>query len=105
MKEYNYSEIAKVDDRGILFLDSTFIEFEECRSEWAKENNIPVSETVCVALRFQEVEERYFMFFSKERVKLNFKFNGFFKRKKSREKFSELQVALNRYGYTSYDRT
>ena len=40
MKEYNYSDIVKVDKRGILFSDAEFMEFEDCRREWAKENNI-----------------------------------------------------------------
>ena len=43
MKEYNYSDIVKVDKRGILFSDAEFMEFEDCRREWAKENNISVS--------------------------------------------------------------
>ena len=38
MKEYNYSDIVKVDKRGILFSDAEFMEFEDCRREWAKEN-------------------------------------------------------------------
>ena len=42
MKEYNYSDIVKVDKRGILFSDAEFMEFEDCRREWAKENNISV---------------------------------------------------------------
>ena len=38
MKEYNYSDIVKVDKMGILFSDTELIEFEDCRREWAKEN-------------------------------------------------------------------
>ena len=44
MKEYNYSDIVKVDKRGILFSDAEFMEFEDCRREWAKENNISVTQ-------------------------------------------------------------
>ena len=103
MKEYNYSDIVKVDKRGILFSDAEFMEFEDCRREWAKENNISVTDTVCIALRFSEGDERHFIFYTKERIKLNFRFNGIFKHKKSRDKLSEMQVSLNHYGYTSYD--
>jgi len=103
VKEYNYSDIVRVDKVGILFSDSKFMEFEECRREWANENSISVTDTVCVALRFSEGNERHFIFYSKERIKLNFKFNGIFRNKKSRDKFSEMQVSLNRHGYTSYD--
>ena len=103
MREYNYSDVVKVDKAGILFSDTNFIKFEDCRYEWAKENNISVADTVCVALRFPEGDERHFIFYATERIKLNIRFKGIFRRKKSRDKFSELQVMLNRYGYTSYD--
>lgn len=36
MKEYNYSDIVKVDKMGILFSDAKFMEFEDYRREWAK---------------------------------------------------------------------
>lgn len=103
MKEYNYSDIVKVDKVGILFSDAKFMKFEDCRYEWAKENNISVADTVCVALRFPEGDERHFIFYANERIKLNFRFNGIFRHRKSRDKFSEMQVTLNCYGYTSYD--
>lgn len=103
MKEYNYSDIVKVDKMGILFSDAKFLKFEDCRHEWAKEKNISVEDTVCVALRFPEGDRRHFIFYTKERIKLNFRFNGIFKNKKSRDKFSEIQVSLNHYGYTFYD--
>ena len=38
MKEYNYSDIVKVDKVGILFSDAKFMKFEDCRYEWAKYN-------------------------------------------------------------------
>ena len=103
MKEYNYSDIVKVDKMGILFSDAYFLKFEDCRYEWEKENNISVADTVCVSLRFSESDGRYFIFYSKERIKLNFRVKGIFWKKRSRDKFSEMQMALNRYGYTSYD--
>ena len=103
MKEYNYSDIVKIDKIGILFSDEGFVEFEECKCEWAKENGINVADTVCVALRFSEGDDRHFIFYCKKKVKLYFSFKGILKKKKSRDKFSEMQVLLNRYGYTSYD--
>ena len=103
MKEYNYWDIVQVDKMGILFSDGEFIEFEECKCEWARDNNIPVRETVCVASRFTEGDDRYYVFYSKEKIKLHFSFKGLFKKKKSRDKFTEFQVLLNRYGYTSFD--
>jgi hypothetical protein len=103
MKEYNYSDIVKFDEKGILFSDSMYIEFEKCKYEWAKENNISVADTACVAQRFSEGNIRCFIFYSKEKIKLNFVFCGIFKHKKCRDKFCEMQILLNRYGYTSYD--
>lgn len=103
MKEYNYLDIVRIDKNGILFSDKEFVEFEECKCEWAKENSIAVADTVCVGLRFSEGDDRHFIFYSKEKVKLYFSFKGILKKKKSRRKFSEMQMLLNSYGYTSYD--
>ncbi len=105
MREYNYSSIACIDTNGILFKDKVFIDFEECRYEWAHEHDISTSETVCVASRFCEDDICYFIFYSKQKVKLVFDISGFFHRKKGKKKFQEIQVLLNRYGYTSYDMT
>ena len=105
MKEYNYSDIINIDKNGILFKDKTFIDFDVCRQEWAKEYNIPMSETVCVASRFCENEIYYFVFYSIQRIKLVFNMSGFFQKSKGKKKFQEIQVLLNRYGYTSYDMT
>ena len=37
MREYNYSDVVKIDKAGILFSDTEFMKFEDCRYEWAKE--------------------------------------------------------------------
>lgn len=103
MKEYNYSDVVKIDKTGILFSDTKYMKFEKCRYEWAKENNISVADTVCAGLRFSEKNEGYFIFYDTERIKLSFKFKGIFRCRRSREKFGEMQMTLNRYGYTSYD--
>ncbi len=105
MKEYNYLDIVKFDKTGILFSDGRHIDFEECRKQWAKEHAISEDETVCVGFRCSVVERDniYFMFYSEDKVKLYFNFKGIFKRKKKFDKFFELQILLNRYGYSSYD--
>ena len=103
IKEYNYTNIVRLDKSGILFSDDEFVDFEECKCEWMKEKCITTSDTVCVALRFIEGNDRYFIFYSKERVKLYFRFKGILKNKRSRDKFNEMQVLLNSFWDTSYD--
>lgn len=103
MKEYNYLDIIKIDETGILFSDNVFVSFEECRYGWAEENNISKADTVCVASRFLDDKDRYFIFYSEERVKLLFRIKGIFKSKKSLHRFQEVQILLNRFGYSSYD--
>lgn len=105
MNEYNYLDIQNIDEKGILFLDNRFIEFEECRHGWSEMNNISINDSVCIASRFCEVDKCYFIFYTKEPVKVIFKMNGFIRRKKNKKKFQELQVMINRCGYTSYDMT
>ncbi len=105
MKEYNYSDIVQLDKIGISFSDGYKIVFEECKRQWAEEHEISQEETLCVASRFlaTEQEETYFLFYTKEKLKLCFKFKGFFRNKKSFNKFIELQMLLNSYGYSSFD--
>ena len=75
MREYSYCDIVKIQKKGITFFDNYEINFEECRQELAKRNKCLCTDTSCVAMRFIEKEERYFIFYSKERVQLNFKFS------------------------------
>lgn len=105
MKEYNYTDMIKLDKTGILFSDGQRIDFDECKRQWALEHEISEEETVCVASRYPVAERAdiYFLFYSKDKVRLYFRFKGIFKRKKSVDKFHELQILLNRYGYSSYD--
>ena len=105
MKTYNFSDIVKIDKKGIIFSDETFINFGECVNEWAIENNIRKDETVCVALRHWEKESMYFIFYTKERIKIFFDSGGLFKQRKNREHFQQLQDLLNRFGFSSYDIT
>lgn len=105
MKEYGYSDIASINDKGILFSDSRFIKFEECRYRWLKEHNISENDSVCIALRFCEKDKCYFIFYSDEPIKLVFNMKGFIKRKRNINKFEKIQRLINRCGYTSYDMT
>lgn len=105
MKEYNYTDIVKLYNRGIEFYDGNYIKFEVCKYEWAKEKGISVDDTVCVAIRTQENNQRYFIFYSSEKIRINFNFDGLFKNRKSKEKYCEMQMMLEKFGYSSYDMT
>lgn len=105
MKEYYDTDIVEIKKDGILFFDNYFLEFNECKKEWSKRNNISESETTCVAERYGEKGKYYFIFFGKEDVKIEFKVKGLFIDKKRSEKFNLFQMELRKRGYTSFDMT
>lgn len=103
MKEYSYNDIQKITEVGILFNDGFELLFEECRNEWSIENKIKGDETYCVAERDSLSKIPYFLFYSKDRVKVLFDKKGIFCKRRNRDEFQNLQVILNRFGFSSYD--
>ena len=103
MKEYNYYEIVRCNKNEIVFCDGFRIDFVECRNNWARYHNLSSSDTVCIAERYSKDNELYFVFFTNEKVKLNFKTNRILFRKKNKKEFVKMQIMINRYGYSSYD--
>ena len=72
MKEYNYTDIVRFDKNGIVLTDGETIQFEKCKIEWAKEKKIDSKETSCIAVRFSDRNSGHFIFYTNERIKLNF---------------------------------
>ena len=103
MKEYSYKEIQKITKEGILFRDGFKLSFEECRNEWSINN--AVKGTYCVAERDSLAKIPYFLFYSKKRVKVLFDKKGIFCNKTNKKEFQNLQLVLNRLGFSSYDMT
>ena len=99
MVEYSYSKIKIINDEGITFKDGTKIIFEECRRNWAKVKELDINDTHCVAERKMSASKPYFIFYSNKKVKIVFD-NVFFLLKKN---FMNLQIKLNRLGYSSFD--
>ena len=105
MKEYSYKDICKITKAGILFKDGFELLFEECRNEWSMENKIKKNESYCVAKRDSLAKIPYFLFYSKNRVKVLFDKKGFLGKKRNTDDFQNLQILLNRFGFSSYDMT
>lgn len=103
MKEYNYKSIKKFNKLGIEFKDGCIINFNECRENWADSRKINNTDTVCVADRFFSINYSYFIFYTNERIKIVFTKSIFPWDNKHRKKFLEIQIGLNRYGYSSFD--
>lgn len=70
MKVYSYKNIKCITGLGITFMDGYNIVFEECRKEWSKAKKIDITESHCVAERDLLAKEPYFLFYSKDRVKI-----------------------------------
>lgn len=104
MKEYNYNQISEISSQGVLFTDGYFLSFEECRQNWAKRKGVSMNDTVCVAERSLDDSPNY-LFYTDDKIKLNFTSKGFFARKRVEKRFAEFNFLLNRLGYSSYDMT
>ncbi len=105
MKEYSYKDIRKITKVGIQFKDGYEVFFDECRNEWSIRNNIKKNESYCVAERDFLAKTPYFLIYSKNKIKILFNKKGFFSKKKNKKDFQNLQVVINRLGFSSYDRT
>lgn len=103
MKEYNYKSIKRFNKFGIEFKDGNIINFDECRMNWANSRKINYADSVCVADRFFSTSISYFIFYTSEKIKIVFMKSIFPWNTKYRKKFLEIQIGLNRYGYSSYD--
>ena len=105
MKEYSYKDIQKITKIGILFRDGFELLFEECRNEWSIENKIKRDESYCVAERDSLAKIPYFLFYSKDRVKILFNKKGIFCKKRNKYDFQNIQFVFNKYGFSSRDMT
>ncbi len=105
MKEYNYKDIKEITKSHVLFKDGFDMLFEECINEFSVVHNLTRGGSRCVAKRDCLETPPYFLFYSKERVKVFFDFKGPFKNERILNKFMELQMLLDEYGYTTFDLT
>lgn len=105
MKVYSYKNIKCITGLGITFMDGYNIVFEECRKEWPKAKKIDITESHCVAERDLLAKEPYFLFYSKDRVKIIFNNKGIFSKKRNRYQFHKLHMILNGFGKRSFDMT
>ncbi len=105
MKVYSYKNIKCITGLGITFMDGYNIVFEECRKEWSKAKKIDITESHCVAERDLLAKEPYFLFYSKDRVKIIFNNKGIFSKKRNRYQFHKLHMILNGFGKRSFDMT
>lgn len=105
MKEYSYKDIKEITEIGILFKDDFKLLFEECRNEWCIEHKIKKEDSHCVAERDCLAQIPYFLFYSKNRIKIIFDEKGIFYKKKNKDNFHDLQFILYKFGFSSYDMT
>ena len=76
--------------------------FDECAKNYANENSLEKSR--CVATR--DITKLTFTFYTYPKTKVVFKkhfLKNLFSGRSAVSKFLELQKAINKYGYTSYD--
>ena len=105
MREYRYQEIQEITKSGIVFQDGFAFLFKECRKEWCAKYRIKSDQSCCVAKRNIEAKPPYFLFYTKEKVKVLFDTKGILGRKRNEKDFLDLQFILTKFGYSSYDLT
>lgn len=98
-------EIVSINSSGIIVKNrkkDIKICFDECVKNYANENSLENSR--CVATR--DITRLTFTFYTQPKIRVVFKkhfFKDLFLGKSAVSKFLELQKAINKYGYTSYD--
>ena len=105
MKTYSYKSIKCITKLGITFTDGYNIMFEESKKERYKANKIDITESHCFVERDLLAKEPYFLFYSKDQVKVIFNNKGIFSKKRNRYQFHKLQMILNGFGIRSFDMT
>lgn len=105
MKQIVCHGIICVDAQGIILRcqnSDITIQFEECAKNFAYENALNVSK--CVATR--DITSLSFVFFTEPKTNIVFKKNlmkDLFFGRSAFDKFIELQNAIIKVGYSSYD--
>ena len=100
-----YFELVNITPEGITVKSKKNImriRFDECAKKYAQKNFLGQSK--CVAER--DVTKCCFTFYTDPQITVIFKksfFKDLFSSKNSTSKFFELQQAIIKYGYTSYD--
>lgn len=102
MRVYKYTDIAKIAENEITMKDGYIISLQECKKEWAKQNGIDLKESNCVAAR-NATTKPYYLFFTKEKVKISFEKGKIFGDRKVKRQFYELQDKLNYLGVSTFD--
>ncbi len=99
-KKYDYRSVKKISKKGIWFDDGFFLDFELSRINWAKNHNILVDQTYCVADRDITATNPYFEFYFDNHVVVFFYKGIFFN---SHKHFQNFRFTIEEMGYTTYD--
>ncbi|MBR1817048.1 MAG: hypothetical protein IJ763_10190 [Lachnospiraceae bacterium] len=92
----SYYDIKIIDNNGIIFKDGYKIVFSECINSRLKSDK-------CIAFRDITANPPYIEFFTKNKpTRVVFDKTGMFK-STNEMKFTEVQLKINEYGYTTYD--
>ena len=99
--EKRYSEILTVDKSGITFKDGEKVNFEECAEKFKAAHSL--NQSKCTAERDITANPPYFLFYTNKRLKLVFDRTGLFSKSKNKKAFIELQIKIQKIGFTTYD--
>ena len=102
MQIYSYSDIKEIAQDGIYMKNGICIYFDECISNSRKYLNNETS--TCVAERDITANPPYFAFYTEigEIIQFN-AHKGLFAKKKNYYEFRQLQLLLQKMGFTTYD--
>lgn len=104
MKEYDYCDVVELSNTGIEFRDGYILKFENCIKDWAIAKEIPVKDNICVGCRNIAASIPYFIFYcNKTQIKIYFRYEGLFRKKRTERAFLKLQTYISNLGYTTFD--
>ena len=102
MKVYLDKDIEGIYEDKIVFNDGYIINFDECRRNWAENNNCTYEKSYCIASR--NILDKYpsFTFYSKDKIRIDFKYFKIYK-VLATKKFNQFNLKLYSLGYSTYD--
>lgn len=99
--EKSFSDILTVDENGISFKDGEKVSFNECAANF--KNAYSLNQSKCVAERDITANPPYFAFYTNNKLRLVFDCCGLFSKSRNKKRFTDLQLKIQKTGFTTYD--
>lgn len=100
--QYQYQDIVKLSQEGILMSDGFQISFQACSQTWKHMKKVEAS--TCVAERDITAKPPYFRFYTDDNmIEIVCAGKGLFQKRQSEKMFDQLRQEILRWGFSTFD--